>query len=181
LLFVAIPTVYAGYAVSDQLKLECRSNKLYDYLDKKENWKLQQFEALKNLFRSVEPCVPRRISFRYFFDDPGLPDKSLNIWLKFVSEQPDEGLSALSGSPSEIEKSALIAKLAASSHLMFQNGPRSDFSKALWGDSIYMRVFGAHNFTPVEPAIESSRFFGIARTSTRLSSSSRRVPTHIRA
>lgn len=86
---LAIPTAYVGYSASDYFKLECNSNKLYEYLYKAENWKPHQFYALKALYDSVEPCVPRRVSVSVSGFFPGLRNTKLNDWLELIYEPMD--------------------------------------------------------------------------------------------
>jgi hypothetical protein len=150
---LAIPTAYIGYSASDYFKLECNSNKLYEYLYKAENWKPHQFYALKALYESTEPCVPRRVSVGDFF--PAISNTKLNDWLELIYE-PMDGFKPVDGL-TEDEKAALLGKLSAGMRSRFGQ-LHIDVTRALWGDSIFLRLFGVGGFTEVDTKIDGADF-----------------------
>jgi hypothetical protein len=152
-LVLAVPSIYLGYGMSDYLKLECGSDELYEYLYKAGNWRPHQLNALRALYESVEPCVPRRVSFNGY--SPNAENKGLDFWLQLVSGEM-EGLKFIGG-PTEEEKAALLAKLSASTRVRFGKS-RVDFARAVWGDSIFLRLFGVGEFTEVDPKIDAADF-----------------------
>jgi hypothetical protein len=165
ILIVAIPTIYLGYEASDYFKLECASEKLYRYLYKAENWRPHQFFALRQLYQTMEPCVPRRVSFRGYVPEganigghPFEPEhKELDAWLEVISGSP-EGLKPIDG-PTGEEKAALLHKLSG------RDAVNIDISNALWGDSIYFRLFGTNGYTSVDAKIDGADFRALLQQS----------------
>lgn len=153
---LAIPTAYVGYSLSDYFKLECNSDKLYEYLYKAENWKPYQFSALKNLFETVEPCIPRRISFGNYYPERK-HEENFNLWFDLVSGFKDtEGIKPIEGLTKK-EESDLTSKISIGVRSRLGEA-QIDMTSILWGDSIFMRLYGAGGFTQLDPKIDGEDF-----------------------
>jgi hypothetical protein len=151
-LTLAIPSIYLGYSSSDRFKLECGSDKLYDYLNKPENWRPHQFSALKNLFNSVEPCIPRKVTLDIW---RGPDQADYDFWIKLLT-QKFEGFPA-PGGPSENDIAALKAKLLGVPRPAYAQP--INMNEVVWGDSIFMRLFGdMKGFTMADPKIDAVDF-----------------------
>jgi len=134
---LVVPSSYFGYKASNLLKLECSSQKLYDYLTDRPNWQPHQMADAKALFLAFQHCIPRKVTFGGLSDNP-----AVKKWLSRI-ESPNrtEGVYG----PSECDKMAVLSKLKHQT----RNGKTAYFigkiyeaSEVEWGDSVYERLFG---------------------------------------
>jgi hypothetical protein len=144
-----------GYSTSDLFKLECSSDKLYEYLYKPDNWKPHQFTALLSLYKSTEPCLPRRVTLRHA--SFGTDSK---LWRQLMEDRHINKLRDIEP-PSEDEAKVVADKVKPTdkvSRYVSTDFGTINATDANWADSIYIRLFGVQGLTQRDPKIDRHDF-----------------------
>lgn len=149
---LAVPSAYAGYAISDNFRLECASDKLYEYLVDPKNWRPHQYQALKQLFLSMIPCVPRNVTLQnHFVKFPEMAKR----WKALVTGAKSEDVPERQGGPSADEVAHIVMKVKDARYF--------ELNQTTWGDSIFLRIQGFEGLTPADSQIDRVDFIGLLK------------------